>query len=125
MSPKTPAARRVALGGLAALAALAATPGLATAAELPTLPTTLPTDGVTEGAGLGPDPLTAVVGGGLSSIPGSDSATTPDDPTPVPVGAQYGAKPETVLLGVPLNGLLNSVQRSTAIIPGSGPGDYA
>jgi hypothetical protein len=95
--------------------------GLPQLPELPKVPT-LP------GAeALGPDPVTSVVGGALSSsaLLGSDGATTPDDPTPAPTGAQYGAKPETVIGGVPVEGTLNSVEGASAILPGSGPKDYA
>lgn len=95
--------------------------GLPQVPELPKVPT-LP------GAeALGPDPVASVVGGALSSsaLLGSDAATTPDDPTPAPTGAQYGAKPETVLDGVPVEGTLNSVEGASAILPGSGPKDYA
>jgi hypothetical protein len=107
VSPSTPAARRV-LGGLAgSLVALAAAPGLAGTAFADTT-----------------EPGAAQYGSEQSGT-GQSDLTTPDDPTPAPTGAQYGAKPETVLGGVPVEGTLNSVEGATAIVPGSGPKDYA
>ncbi|MCD2197993.1 hypothetical protein LQ327_31945 [Actinomycetospora endophytica] len=94
---------------------------------LPQLPE-IPKVQALPGAGaLGADPVTSVVGTALSSsaLLGSDGATTPDDPTPAPTGPQYGAKPETVLGGVPVEGTLNAVTGADAIVPGSGPKDYA
>ncbi|HEY2222077.1 hypothetical protein [Actinomycetospora sp.] len=94
---------------------------------LPALPALPPVQGLPTAGVLGPDPAASVVGGALSSssLLDSDSATTPDDPTPAPEGARYGAKPDTVIGGVPVEGTLNSVEGANAIIPGSGPKDYA
>ncbi|NMO91439.1 hypothetical protein [Actinomycetospora sp. TBRC 11914] len=102
----------------------AAQPGLG----LPTLPTLPKVPGLPTAALLGgSDPVAEGVGGALSasSLLGTDGAPSADDPTPAPQGAQYGAKPETVVGGVPVEGLLNSVAGAQAIVPGSGPKDYA
>lgn len=143
---------RAVLGGLAgSLAALAVAPGLvgtasaapaipdagqpgapqsgtaAPGAGLPALPTLPPVPSLPGAGALGADPVGSVVGGVLSStaLLGTDAAVTPDDPTPAPQGPEYGAKPETVIAGLPVEGLLNSVEGVTAIVPGSGPKDYA
>lgn len=152
--PATRRARLV-LGGMAgSLAALAVAPGLAGTASaatttpdaaqpaqpgaaesgagqsdlgLPQLPDIPKVTSLPGAEALGPDPVGTVVGGALSSssLLGSDAAPSPSDPSPAPQGPQYGAKPETVIDGVPVEGTLNAVTGASAIVPGSGPKDYA
>lgn len=74
----------------------------------------------------GADPLTSVVGGALSSLPGSDSKD-PNGPTPAPVspynpgGAAGGPHP----LGVPVVGVVQAVSNAvTSFAPPGGSSPY-
>lgn len=75
----------------------------------------------------GADPLTTVVGGALSSLPGSDSAN-PNAPTPAP-SDPYNPTPnggdpnDAHPLGVPVAGLVNAVVKGASGLGPSGPYD--
>lgn len=73
------------------------------------------------------DPLTNVVGGALSSLPGSDSHD-PDAPTPAPASPAVpstGDPSEAHPLGVPVTGLINAVVNGASGLGPSSPYDAA